>query len=112
MAKRNINTCLFSCRDVAFNRSCASTGSFCNTVPINGTLAVFIRSVMFDEPLLYDDISVISLPEVAFLILGFNSLDCCDYKIYQLTFKYIANILISPILPYIIMLVISMGRNF
>jgi len=42
---------------------------------------------MFDKLLLFD-VTVLSPPELGFLIPCFNSLDCCDYKTYQLTIKY------------------------
>lgn len=84
---KTISTCLFSCRATAFNLSSVSMGNLCNTVPINGSLAVLIRSVAEDElPLILLDTNVFSvlellLVELEFLLLSFiKSLGCCDCK--------------------------------
>lgn len=58
-------------------------GNLCKTVPISGSFAVFIRSVIDEEPLLIlFDTNVLSLLELFVLLLGFNeSLGCKQNKI-------------------------------
>lgn len=95
------NTCLCSCRPTVFNLSNVSIGNLCNTVPINGSLAVFIKSVVDDELILFDA-NVFSLFELVFEQFEFllpnliKSLGCCTYKeniIINYVDTYIINIL-------------------
>lgn len=62
-------------------------GNLCNTVPINGSLAVLIRSEAEDEPaLILLDTNVFSVLELLLVEFGFlllsltKSLGCCDCK--------------------------------
>lgn len=59
-------------------------GNLCNTVPISGSLAVFIRSVIDEEPLLLlFDTNVLSLLELFVLLLGFT--ESLGYKQNKIT---------------------------